>query len=88
MWDNGSNVLPQGDETSVRSTPRFPALKVGLIRRQYWRALPGTPWEEGFVEDSKGISPEITLSPFLEVVCCSVFSHRYMSKIQGFVLLC
>lgn len=76
---------------SICSTPRFPALKVGLIHRQYWRALSGTPCKEGFVKDSKGIYPEITLSPFLEVFSCSVFSHGYMSRIQVlhvFVFLC
>lgn len=89
--DSGSNVLPQGDETTICSTPGFPALKVGLIQRQYWRALSGTPCEEGFVKDSKGISPEITLSPFLEVFSCSVFSREYMSRIQVlrvFIFLC
>lgn len=59
--------------TLIYSTPRLPALKVGLNQRQYWTALSDTPCKEGFVKDSKRISLEITLSPFLEVLLC-IFS--------------
>lgn len=81
--DSGSNGLPKGDETSICCSPRFPALKVGLIQRQYQRALSGTPCKEGFVKDSTVISPEITFKPFLEVFSCSVFYSGYMSRIHA-----
>lgn len=81
--DSGSNGLPKADETSICSSPRFPALKVGLIQRQYQRALSGTPCKEGFVKDSTVISPEITFKPFLEVFSCSVFYSGYMSRIHA-----
>lgn len=50
---------------SICCTPRFPALKVGLIQRQYQRALSGMPCKEGFVKDSTVISPEITFKLLL-----------------------
>lgn len=63
--DSGSNILPKGDEMSIYCTLKFPALKVGLIQRQYQRASSGTPCKERFVKDSPVISPEIIFKPLL-----------------------